>query len=73
MEIIFSSISFCLKCSEPLIYGWKGLPLKDRIPILPILESEDCPTCGGSERLISTQIEWLNVHGVGNILEIYNY
>ncbi len=66
MELMYAAICFCRTCSEPLLNSWKGWPLKDRIPALPIIENDKCPTCGSTNLLFSSQIEWINVHGEGN-------
>jgi hypothetical protein len=60
---VYHCIEFCQHCSEPQLRDWKGWPLKDRVPILPVLEDGKCPLCGKTDPLYSSQIEWLNKHG----------
>ena len=57
-----SVIRFCRNCTIAALANWKGWPIRDRIPILPIVRDDDCPLCGCTEKVISTNIFWLNIH-----------
>ena len=57
---------FCLNCSTKALSSWKGWPHKKKIPNLPKLDSGICATCGSSEILNSTSINWFNYHSEGN-------
>ena len=56
-------IHFCLHCAEELFKQWRGWPVRDSIPVPPIIDGGTCPKCGGAEVVVSFDIAWLNIHG----------
>jgi hypothetical protein len=38
---------FCGHCSERLLSEWKGWPLRDEVPVLPLFDERGCRICGG--------------------------
>ena len=65
-EARICDIRFCRSCTLSAIEKWKGWPIRDAVPVLPILKDSKCPMCGGSDEIISTRISWLNIHGPYN-------
>lgn len=60
-------MNYCKECAIPLLGGWRGWPLRDPIPLLPLLGEEGCASCGAMEPGISSEdIQWLNYHGPYN-------
>ena len=59
-------IQFCAECARRLIPTWRGWPLDNEIPVLPVIMDERCTTCGSDEVLLSTCVMWKNVHGEGS-------
>jgi len=59
-------IRFCRPCALSALAQWKGWPIRDAVPRLPMIHNGKCPVCHGTEELISTSIEWHNVHGQYN-------
>lgn len=56
-------MKYCMECSTTILGGWKGWPLKDPIPLLPVLSEEGCLACGkDGEALPNADIHWLNYH-----------
>jgi hypothetical protein len=58
-----TSTTYCETCGTKILGAWQGWPHKDVVPILPKLESELCPSCGGGAALTSNRIAWFNYHG----------
>ena len=61
-----NDIRFCARCAAAPLAEWKGWPLRDTLPIPPVLEAGTCPICHGQEELCSTSVAWLNIHGPYN-------
>ena len=61
-----ADISFCARCAAAPLAAWRGWPLRDALPIPPVMEHDACPVCHGHEALHSTSIAWLNIHEEGN-------
>ncbi|NBX75495.1 MAG: hypothetical protein EBQ92_02995 [Proteobacteria bacterium] len=54
---------FCKKCTFEKIASWQGWPLRDKVPYIPVCQTNFCPDCGGTERIESSKIGWVNIHG----------
>jgi hypothetical protein len=65
-EARICDIRFCRKCALSAFNKWKGWPIRDPVPILPIMEQGKCPICGSVDEVISSNIAWLNIHGPYN-------
>ena len=61
-----TEIRFCHSCAIEVLNQWRGWPIKNKIPIPPIMEGIVCPVCNGAANLISTCVAWLNIHGPYN-------
>jgi hypothetical protein len=59
-------IRFCRSCSISSLKRWKGWPIRDPLPLLPLIENGKCKICGGTNDLLSMNIIWLNIHGPYN-------
>jgi hypothetical protein len=59
-------IPFCRCCAEELFNSWRGWPIRDKIPVPPVMDGGVCPKCGGTEVIVSSNIAWLNHHGPSN-------
>lgn len=60
-------LSFCAACTQSRLQSWKGWPHRGKpIPSLEPIKGATCIICGGSEQVLSQDIRWVNVHGVGN-------
>jgi len=59
-------IRFCRTCALSAFEQWKGWPITDAVPSLPMIQDGKCPVCGGTEAVISVNIAWLNIHGPYN-------
>jgi hypothetical protein len=55
---------YCRDCSSPILEKWKGWPLRDKIPALPIIIDGECEVCGGTNELSHKNFGWINV-GMG--------
>ena len=64
LEDRICDIRFCRQCTLAAFEQWKGWPIRDAVPSLPIIGGNNkCPICGGTNEVVSTNIAWLNVHG----------
>ena len=54
---------FCKKCAFEKMASWQGWPLRDKVPYIPVCQTNFCPDCGGTERIESSKIGWVNIHG----------
>ena len=64
LEARINDIRFCRNCTFLAVDKWKGWPIRDAVPVLPMLKGSKCPICGGSDEIVSTSIGWLNIHGL---------
>ena len=61
------TLMFCANCTIQKLTSWKGWPHRGMpIPRLEPMSGGTCGACGGSEQVLSQDIRWVNVHGVGN-------
>lgn len=51
---------YCSTCVKAILSDWKGWPHKNVFPLLPRFKDEACESCGGTEKLESSSIVWLN-------------
>lgn len=58
-----SSFDLCVDCSVEVLKNWKGWPITDKTPILPIMFEGKCPVCKGSNAISSLHLVWMNIHG----------
>jgi len=58
-----SDIRFCRACAVTAFKQWKGWPIRDAVPLIPVIGDGECSVCGGTEEVISANIAWFNVHG----------
>jgi hypothetical protein len=63
LEARISDIHFCRRCTLAAVEKWKGWPIRDAVPLVPMLKDSACPACGGCDEIASTDIGWLNIHG----------
>ena len=53
---------FCRRCAEEVFDKWRGWPIKNKIPVPPVIVGGACPKCGGTDEILSPDIAWLNYH-----------
>lgn len=68
----------CRKCAESAFAIWKGWcsygterwsesqKRATAIPDVPAIHESECPRCGSSEKLLASDVRYLNIHGPYN-------
>ena len=60
-------MNYCAKCAFPILKLWRGWPLREPVPLLPLVRDGKCEVCESQGVVLSnTAIQWLNYHGPYN-------